>query len=94
MIQKFGVVLKTMNYFYSVRIHLINKNQFESKYIYYKTFPFQTNTALFNFLPPQKILKNMYHGFQKNIKQQKQFSTLIIRTIINNWALSQQYITC
>ncbi len=31
----------------------------------------------------------MYHGFQKNIKQQKQFSTLIIRTIINNWALSQ-----
>ncbi len=27
----------------------------------------------------------IYHSFQKNIKQQKQFSMLIIR-IINNWA--------
>ncbi len=30
----------------------------------------------------------MYHGFHKIIQQQKLFSTLIlIRTIINNWAL-------
>ncbi len=45
-----------------------------------KDFLFQINAVLLHIY--QRILKS----FHKNVKQQQLFSTLIIRTLINNWA--------
>ncbi len=52
----------------------------------YNRFLAQINAALLILFIKKSWGKKMFHGFHKNIKQQKQFSTLIIRTIINNWA--------
>ncbi len=65
-------------------MHNIGSNVTKDIYSVTKDFYLNKNAVLFNFL----FIKRIYHGFHKNMKQHKLFSTLIV--LINvSWAANQ-----